>query len=643
MLPRQSRTPPVLRLCILVEQVILIMLAAFLAQAAGGGSASSPDIVLQSGHGANISALAFSPNGKFLVTASEDATLKLWNPESGAEIRTLRGHSNIVTALALSNDGSLIASASLDHTLRIWNAATGETLAVLRGPQPTVYLLKITPDTSSLLTAETVPTGTILRVWDIKTGKQLRIIKRNDAAVSHIFFTGVNNMLVGDESGEDDATGALATYDLRTGKLLQTRQEIVCGVSDNGKWMAVDRSTQKARQAVIVDLTHDKPFAKLIGQVSRVMFSSNGEWLAYESSTGDTAIVRKTAGGSVQTIHGRSAEFSMLALSPDGRWLATAGSDFSVHIWDVESGKLAHGMPGQYTPTALAFSPDGRHVAVNGGATDLASGLQVWDIERRTLVNGPHVKHSLSGVAFSKDGAYLAVTSVGVEVFDAQTNEPVNKLDCAASSATSPAFSPNGRWAGANCGGVTTVWSLASANEVFHFGEPSDANAGPIAFSPDGRYLAATSTNGVILYEIAARKVALSIKTPNPATALAFNSTGDTLACGMRLRTAPKPNETPATLFLLDLRTHRKMWTSSAAQWVSALKFTRDGRSLLVATGEDLHKSGTLVLFEAAGGKQLRTLRVTVPSSSVPAFSPNGEWLALGWNSATSLWHLSNN
>ena len=96
--------------------MILITLAALFAQALGEGSASSPEIVLQSGHGANISALAFSSDGKLLVSASEDSTLKLWNPETGAEIRTLRGHTNIVTAFAISSDGRRIASASLQTT-----------------------------------------------------------------------------------------------------------------------------------------------------------------------------------------------------------------------------------------------------------------------------------------------------------------------------------------------------------------------------------------------------------------------------------------------------------------------------------------------------------------------------------------------
>ncbi len=619
--------------------MIAILWVALLAQIGLGGSASSPDIVLQSGHGANISALAFSPDGKFLVTASEDATLKLWDPETGGELRTLRGHTNIVTAVALSSDGTRIASASLDHTLRVWDAATGQSLTVFRGTQPTAYLLKITPDGNSLVTAETVAAGTILRIWDIKTGKQTRIIKRNDAAVSHIFFTGPKTLAVAEESGEDDATGTLTTYDLPTGRMLQTRQDVVCGVSDNGKWMALDRSTQKAREALIVDLPHDKPFAKLSGQVSRVMFSNNGDWLAYESAAGDTAIVRKTVGGPAYTIHGRSAEFSMVALSPDGRWLASAGADYSVHIWEVATGKLAHGVPGQYTPTVLAFDSDGKRVAVNGGATDLASGLQIWDIERRTLLPAPRVKHAISGLAFSKDGAYIAVTSAGVEVFDARRTTPVSRMDCATGSAFSPAFSPNNRLLAANCGGVITVWSVANGSEAFQFGTASDANNGPISFSPDGRFLAAATATGVLVYDTIARRMGPNVTTSDLVTALAFNVNGEILAFGTRART-PTPDQ--KTLFVLDIRARRKLWAANAGQWVSDLDFSHDGRTLIAANGEDLHKSGTLTLYDAANGKTIRRLPIRVPSSVMPALSPNGEWFGFGWNSATSLWHLSN-
>jgi len=494
-----------------------------------------------------------------------------------------------------------------------------------------VYLLKITPDSHSLITAETVAAGTVLRIWDIKSGRQTREIKRADAAVSHVFFRGAS-LLVAEESGEDDSRGALTTYNLQNGRQIQARRTLICGASDNGDWIAIDRSNETARRAMIVDLAHDKPLAMLSGQVSRVVFSSTGEWLAYESLSGDTAVVQRTTGGQSRTIHGRGAEFSMLALSPDGRWLASAGADFSVHIWEVETGKLAHAISGQYTPSVIAFSPDAHHVAVNGGGTDLGSALRIWDIAHKTQLAGPRLKTPVVGLAFSKDGVYLAVSTQGVEVFDTRTNGSIAKLNCGSVPALSPVFSPNGKWVAATCGGMVAVWSLAAGTESFYLGQASEANRGPVLFSPDGRLLAVGSATGLTLYDIAVRKIVQSFKTTDTVSALAFSANGDWLALGTHLN-APTADDKQSSLVLLNVRTGRKMWSAPAVQWVSALKFVLDGHELLVA-------GGSVTLFDTVSGRPLRTVVAKLPTSAATAFSPSGEWFGVGWNSATRIWRL---
>jgi WD40 repeat protein len=396
----------------------------------------------------------------------------------------------------------------------------------------------------------------------------------------------------------------------------------LCGASDDGKWIAIDRSTERARRALIVDLAHDKPVATLSGQVSRIAFSSNGAWLAYETLAGDTAMVRRTAGGVAQTIHGRGAEFSMLALSPDGRWLATTGADFSIHIWDVESGKLAHATSGQYTPSVVAFSPDGRRVAVNGGGTDLGSAVQIWDIARKVQFAAPKVKQRVTGLAYSRDGAYLAVSAPGLEVFETRTNASVAQFDCGAAPAISPAFSPNRKWVAANCGGVVTVWPITGSAEAFHFGEAAEANHGPILFSPDGRLLAAGSPTAVLLYDLAERRIVQSVKTTDAATALAFSGDGEWLAVGGH-----------QFLTLLNVRTHRNVWSVDSGQPVSALRFTRDGHGLVVATD-------SLTLFDMVNGRAERKIENKVPDVAGAAISGDGEWFAVGVNSSTQLWRL---
>ncbi|MGH3844617.1 MAG: caspase, EACC1-associated type [Pseudonocardiaceae bacterium] len=166
------------------------------------------------GHDCPVQGVAFSSDGRLLATASADNTARLWDPATGQHLHTLTGSSferpvpglavgGGVTAVAFSPDGRLLATASHDNEVCLWDPATGQHLRTLTGHDGPVWGVAFSPDGRLLATSGEDNTA---RLWDPATGQHLRTLTGHDGPVQGVAFSPDGHVLA---TASDDNTARL--------------------------------------------------------------------------------------------------------------------------------------------------------------------------------------------------------------------------------------------------------------------------------------------------------------------------------------------------------------------------------------------------------------------------------------------------
>ena len=311
-----------------------------------------------------ITSLAVTADGRRAISGSFDATLKIWDLESYAEVGTLRGHTMGVSAIAVTRDGRRAISGSSDGTIRIWDLEGSAS-----GREPETGSLLIAPDGSWAVSQSADRT---VRIWDVQNGKLVRTFKG-----PAWWGTAVTKMpddrwaLVGSRQH------VVYLWDLETGaEICQLGAELraeTAAVSVDGRWLVVGSADWGDDPLVVWSLeTRKQSMAPNLSGVSAVAINADGRTVA--ATIGSTLKVwnREAAEEICSLPTGARA----IALSEDGHTVITGSGDKIIRVWDVNSGQEAGKMEGHAAPiTAVRISRSGRYI-VSGSADKT---IRVWD------------------------------------------------------------------------------------------------------------------------------------------------------------------------------------------------------------------------------------------------------------------------
>lgn len=677
---------------------------------------AKPELVLQTGYNNIFGAtrMVFSPDGRLLATGTyRSNTIKLWETATNRKLRDLSSSGQtapgLAPSIAFSRDSRLIAASAADNSVKVWDVNSGRELQTLAGPQATISAAVGVYFIGFAANNQLVTMSDAARVWDLNTGRELRTIELSGPDTSG--FTGASGGIAISPDGTqlvlltDDSEPHARVIDLVSGrevrnvKLSDKRIENVnFAFTPDGRVLAAGL-IDKRLKLWNLKTKKEQELGQATKEYPQLTFSRDGRVLAlsehYVVRLWDVASGRELTQIKVPNSGAFTAQAdAYIAISDDGKRIATGGFDTDTIIWETDTGKRLSNLNGRTNMAYnVSFSPDGTQLW-SGGRTrwDLRTGrglrlvpasaektlgvpspdgrvlaVMTWNNNVLNLVESPSGKQLFQltpagevGVVqklhFSPDGSLLAVvygpsddqrqvtaTSFArgsqVKIWDVKTGRELQSL-VTNGIPNEAEFSADGSVIATTSSGLSlapqiSLWDVKSGSKLRDLGTAPVSTFTPPVFNP-GQIKRGQMPQMPNMADISAMMTnvmgSLAAGTPGrTVTSLAFSPDGKTLVTG------GFDTKTNVDLFAL-------MSSMSAASSGKRPKGQKGATQPNPAdlTNLKLETVGQVKIWDVATGQQIGVLQGHGHAVDKVAFSRDGKLLATGGTDNTiKIWDLA--
>jgi len=601
-------------------------------------------------HSSNVNYVAFLPDGKSIITADMQQTIRLWDRETGKEIHrftrpakevsdvdtdiesnkewlTMAGFGARNSGVAVAPDGKAVA-AVYGQTIHLWDVGTGKHTGEIKGPASGNG---VTSGIGSIMFAADSKTlagrgrNRTTYLWEADTGKEIAKIKVDELGVA--IPTGAAGAATAVVISPDGKNIAWAEWDDHEKGKLTT-------------WLVIaDRTTAKEVRRFKLDHNGSSAMA----------YSPDGKLLAFATSSG-IHLCEADSDKELRLLKGHAGIIGSLVFSHDGKTLASrtaagldsqTAEDGNVTLWDVEKGKKLLEIKAELPPATvhgnvrcfaigtmnaasheLAFSPDGKTLAVGEGHLLRFFSTQTGKEESKQA----GLARPVTDVRVSLDGKTIVTKSRDdtIRRWDVSTGNELSSFE-APKGARCLAIAPDGRLiAFGNADNTVRLCDAATGKELHKLAAP-DGGAAVVAFSGDGKTLAVRGDgkSSIALFDVALGKEIRTFSAPQtkprfvgmaviiggganiaPGPALVFSPDGSTLASFLPGSPAVKRQvvipESPSVIELVHVGTGASRRIELPSDRIALnIAYSPDGRTLAVENAD-----GTVTLVEVAGGQE---------------------------------------